>query len=283
MNFALMFALALGIDYALFIVMRFRTAYFGSAASARSTRSAVTMDTAGKAVLFSGDHRADLAVGGDARPQPGVPIDRARDHGLGRLRAGGDADAASGRARQARAARGQARPALGAQRRAPLAPFRALGPERLWRRPLLFGGVALVAAGRARRCRCCGLDTGMPSIKVVPEDDSSRRRLRADPGRLRRGRARRAPGRRAAAERRARRARPLAADAGIASVTARADRRRRHGAGPRRSPRSGPSERRRSGTRSTALRDDLPAGALVGGRPPRTTTSSGRWPRRRRS
>ena len=29
MNFALMFALALGIDYALFIVMRFRGALFG--------------------------------------------------------------------------------------------------------------------------------------------------------------------------------------------------------------------------------------------------------------
>ena len=30
MNFALMFALALGIDYALFIVLRFRGAFFGS-------------------------------------------------------------------------------------------------------------------------------------------------------------------------------------------------------------------------------------------------------------
>ena len=30
MNFALMFALALGIDYALFIVVRFRGALFGS-------------------------------------------------------------------------------------------------------------------------------------------------------------------------------------------------------------------------------------------------------------
>ena len=34
MNFALMFALALGIDYALFVVMRFRAAYFGSRLSA---------------------------------------------------------------------------------------------------------------------------------------------------------------------------------------------------------------------------------------------------------
>ncbi len=53
MNFALMFALALGIDYALFIVHRFRGAFFGSHFSAEEA-TAVTMDTAGKAVLFSG-------------------------------------------------------------------------------------------------------------------------------------------------------------------------------------------------------------------------------------
>ena len=53
MNFALMFALALGIDYALFVVHRFRGAYFGSRLPAREA-IAVTMDTAGKAVLFSG-------------------------------------------------------------------------------------------------------------------------------------------------------------------------------------------------------------------------------------
>ncbi|AOW93639.1 hypothetical protein BFN03_15930 [Rhodococcus sp. WMMA185] len=52
MNFAMMFALALGIDYALFLVARFRDAIRHSA----STRAAVaeTMDTAGKAVLLSG-------------------------------------------------------------------------------------------------------------------------------------------------------------------------------------------------------------------------------------
>lgn len=52
MNFAMMFALALGIDYALFIVARFRDAL----ARAGSARAAVaeTMDTAGKAVVLSG-------------------------------------------------------------------------------------------------------------------------------------------------------------------------------------------------------------------------------------
>ena len=53
MNFALMFALALGIDYALFIVMRFRNALFGQR-HAPVDAVAETMDTAGKAVLFSG-------------------------------------------------------------------------------------------------------------------------------------------------------------------------------------------------------------------------------------
>ena len=53
MNFALMFALALGIDYALFVVHRFRGAFFAHKLSAADA-TAVTMDTAGKAVLFSG-------------------------------------------------------------------------------------------------------------------------------------------------------------------------------------------------------------------------------------
>lgn len=52
MNFAMMFALALGIDYALFIVSRFRAALKNSG----DPRAAVaeTMDTAGKAVVLSG-------------------------------------------------------------------------------------------------------------------------------------------------------------------------------------------------------------------------------------
>ena len=53
MNFALMFALALGIDYALFIVHRYRAALFGARLDPVDA-VAVTMDTAGKAVLFSG-------------------------------------------------------------------------------------------------------------------------------------------------------------------------------------------------------------------------------------
>ena len=53
MNFAMMFALALGIDYALFLVVRFRAARMGHHETPRQA-IAETMDTAGKAVLLSG-------------------------------------------------------------------------------------------------------------------------------------------------------------------------------------------------------------------------------------
>jgi len=53
MNFAMMFALALGIDYALFLVVRYRAARFGAHEDPRMAL-AETMDTAGKAVLLSG-------------------------------------------------------------------------------------------------------------------------------------------------------------------------------------------------------------------------------------
>ncbi len=59
MNFAMMFALALGIDYALFIVVRFRAALAHHDAEPDRQRAALaavaeTMGTAGKAVAFSG-------------------------------------------------------------------------------------------------------------------------------------------------------------------------------------------------------------------------------------
>ena len=58
LNFALMFALALGIDYALFIVVRFRSALNRRGATSGDrdvviASVAETMDTAGKAVAFS--------------------------------------------------------------------------------------------------------------------------------------------------------------------------------------------------------------------------------------
>ena len=60
MNFALMFALALGIDYALFVVHRFRGAFFGSQALRRGgDRGDDGHGRQGGPVLRR--HRADLA------------------------------------------------------------------------------------------------------------------------------------------------------------------------------------------------------------------------------
>ena len=126
MNFALMFALALGIDYALFIVVRFRgVALRLQAPRGRRGRRDHGHRRQGGPLL--GDHRPDLAVGGDAGAEPGVPLDGARDHDLGRLHPGRHADPAAGRAREARPQGGPVRPPVGPQRRAPLRALRRLG------------------------------------------------------------------------------------------------------------------------------------------------------------
>ena len=171
MNFALMFALALGIDYALFIVHRFRGAFFGSQLSAEEA-TAVTMDTAGKAVLFSG-----VTVLISLSAVMLVPSPAFRSMSLGIMLAvifvlaatltllpavlaklGPRVDklslpwAHSGEHRSAR--------------------FAAWG-ERLWKRPLAYGAIAL-AILVALAIPVTQLKTAMPSIKVVPTSDSSR-------------------------------------------------------------------------------------------------------------
>ena len=171
MNFALMFALALGIDYALFIVYRFRGALFGQHESVEEA-VAETMDTAGKAVLFSG---VTVLISLTAVMLVPSPAFRSMALGimisvvfilaatltllpavLGKLGPRVDKLALpwvhSGEHRSAR--------------------FAAWG-ERLWRRPLLYGIPAL-AILLALIVPVFGLKTGMPSIKVVPQGDSSR-------------------------------------------------------------------------------------------------------------
>jgi RND superfamily putative drug exporter len=171
MNFALMFALALGIDYALFVVHRFRGAFFGGRMSADEAVAA-TMDTAGKAVLFSG-----VTVLISLSAVMLVPSPAFRSMSLGIMLAvifvlaatltllpavlaklGPRVDklslpwAHSGEHRSAR--------------------FAAWG-ERLWRRPLAYGAIALaILVGLA--IPVTQLKTSMPSIKVVPAADSSR-------------------------------------------------------------------------------------------------------------
>ena len=114
------------------------------------------MDTAGKAVLFSGITVLISLTAVMLVPTPGVPVDGARDHALGRLHPRRHADAAARRAGQARPAGRQrcrcrgCTPASTARRAS-----RAWG-ERLWQRPLAYGVVAVVVARRARRSRCSG-------------------------------------------------------------------------------------------------------------------------------
>jgi RND superfamily putative drug exporter len=171
MNFALMFALALGIDYALFVVMRFRGALFGQE---RSPVDAVaeTMDTAGKAVLFSG-----LTVLVSLSAVMLVPSPAFRSVSLGIMIAVLFVLAATLTLLPAVLAK------LGARVDRLALPWAHSGEHRsarfarwgelLWRRPLAFGGLALVALVLLA-LPILNLRTGMPSIKVVPSGDHSR-------------------------------------------------------------------------------------------------------------
>jgi RND superfamily putative drug exporter len=171
MNFALMFALALGIDYALFIVMRFRNAFFGQGLPAADA-AGITMDTAGKAVLFSG-----LTVLVSLSAVMLVPSPAFRSMSLGIMVSVLFVLAAT--LTLLPAVLSKLGPRVdklglpwvhGGDHRS--ARFARWG-ERLWRRPFLFGGLALVAL-LALALPLLGLRTGMPSIKVVPNGDSSR-------------------------------------------------------------------------------------------------------------
>jgi RND superfamily putative drug exporter len=171
MNFALMFALALGIDYALFIVYRFRGAFFGSRLSAEEA-TAVTMDTAGKAVLFSG-----VTVLISLSAVMLVPSPAFRSMSLGIMLAVVFILAATLTLLPAVLAKLGPRVdklALpwvhSGEHRSPR--FAAWG-ERLWRRPVPYA-IGAVVALVALSLPVLALDTGMPSIKVVPEQDGSR-------------------------------------------------------------------------------------------------------------
>ena len=170
MNFALMFALALGIDYALFVVMRFR----GALARKRTAVEAVaeTMDSAGKAVLFSA-----LTVLVSISAVLLVPSPAFRSVSLGIMVSVLFVLAATLTLLPAVLAKLGPRvdrlslPWAGSGDRG--SPRLARWGELLWRRPFLFGGIALVLlVGLA--LPALSLKTGMPSIVVVPKDDSSR-------------------------------------------------------------------------------------------------------------
>ena len=171
MNFAMMFSLALGIDYALLIVARYRAAR-ARAGSTRPSAVAETMDTAGKAVLLSGVtvlvslSAVMLVPSPSFRSMAGgimlsvvfvlaatltlLPLvlhrldDRINRFALPWVRSG---DHRSNR-------------------------FERWG-QRLWDQPLRWGAGAL-ALLIALALPIVGLQTAMPSIKVLPEDASAR-------------------------------------------------------------------------------------------------------------
>jgi RND superfamily putative drug exporter len=170
MNFALMFALALGIDYALFVVHRFRGALFGHKLSAVDA-TAVTMDTAGKAVLFSG-----ITVLISLSAVMLVPSPAFRSMSLGIMLAVIFVLAATLTLLPAVLSR------LGPKVDKLALPWAHSGEhrslrferwgERLWRQPVRYGVVALaILVGLA--LPVTQLKTAMPSIKVVPTSDAS--------------------------------------------------------------------------------------------------------------
>jgi putative drug exporter of the RND superfamily len=259
MNFALMFALALGIDYALFIVMRFRGAFFGTELSAQDA-VAETMDTAGKAVLFSG---ATVLISLSAVML--VPSPAFRSMALGIMLSVVFILAATLTLLPAVLVKLGPRVdklslpwVHSGEHRSPR--FAAWG-ERLWRRPVAFGALAVVVL-LALAVPVLGLKTGMPSIKVVPKGDGSRVAYAQVQSAFGKG----APGAlqvvapRADAQRVASVAK---ADSGVAQVMAPM---------PGRGgdvlvqvvPRSDPSSKA-AGATIDRLRAALPAGALVGG------------------
>ena len=171
MNFALMFALALGIDYALFIVARFRAALLGSGLKPAEA-AAVAMDTAGKAVLFSG---ATVLISLSAVML--VPSPAFRSMSLGIMLSVIFVLLATLTLLPAVLAKLGPGVNRGALKWVHSSEHRskrfAAWAELLWRRPVAFG-LGATALLVAAAIPIFWLDTGMPSIKVVPEGDQSR-------------------------------------------------------------------------------------------------------------
>jgi RND superfamily putative drug exporter len=170
MNFAMMFAIALGIDYALFIVVRFR----GALAQGLSPRDATvhTMATAGKAVLASG-----LTVIAALLAVMLVPVPTFRSVSLGIVLAVVSVLAAtltllpaalSALGHRINGGRIRLRSAAGHRSER----FAAWG-RRLWARPLPYAAAA-VATLLLIAAPALGLRTGMPTAAVVPHDAGSR-------------------------------------------------------------------------------------------------------------
>ena len=168
LNFAMMFALALGIDYALFIVTRFRAAMHATPNDINGAVG-VAMDTAGKAVLFSG-----LTVLISLSAILIVPIPAFRTIAVGMMLSVGLVLLAALTLLPAILGRGVERLAL---------PWHSTGDHRsprweafagwIERRPLAIaaGSVAILLLLAAP---VLALETGMPGINVLPKDRQAR-------------------------------------------------------------------------------------------------------------
>jgi putative drug exporter of the RND superfamily len=171
MNFAMMFALALGIDYALFLVVRFRAARMGHHENARQA-VAETMDTAGKAVLLSG---ATVLISLSAVMLVPSPAFRSMAGGI--MLSVVFVLAATLTLlplvlfKLDQRVNKLALPWVHTgEHRSPR--FAAWG-ERLWKRPVAWGLASLVVL-LTLAAPIVGLRTSMPSIKVLPETASAR-------------------------------------------------------------------------------------------------------------
>jgi RND superfamily putative drug exporter len=185
LNFALMFALALGIDYALFLVVRFRAALHRRGATPGDQEVVVaavaeTMATAGKAVAFSA-----LTVLASLAAILLVPSPAFRSMALGIMlavvavlaatltllpavlgRLGTRIDA--GRLRL----RGRDRQTSHPHGHRLEQRLHAWG-QTLWRHPVLAGLAALMVLGLAA-APVIGLRTSMPSITIIPASANAR-------------------------------------------------------------------------------------------------------------
>jgi RND superfamily putative drug exporter len=172
MNFAMMFAIALGIDYALFVVVRFREALADGADAREAT--GVAMETAGKAVFTSG-----LAVFASLMAVALVPSPTFRTVPLGIALSVCFVLAASLTLLPAVLSKLGPRvdrlpiPRLARRSLRGRSNGYARWGERVWRRPLLYGGAA-AAVLVLLAAPALGLRTAMPSILVVRQDASSR-------------------------------------------------------------------------------------------------------------
>ncbi len=200
LNFAMMFALALGIDYALFLVVRFRAALQRRNAQPGDRQASIdaiaeTMGTAGKAIAFSG-----VTVLVSLSTVLLVPSPAFRSMALGIMLSviavlaatltllpavlgnlGTKVDA--GHVRLPGSRRRDARHADAVAAASATAPTE--GPRRglelhlhrwgalLHRRPWLAGGL-VIAALAILAAPVLGLRAGMPSITIIPTDQSAR-------------------------------------------------------------------------------------------------------------